>query len=93
MKELLISLLNFFGLAVWVEIDTENPGCTYYFGPFLTQAEANTEKQGYVEDLESENATVIQVNIKRCKPSALTVLEAGKTLITQRIISHFSTQL
>ena len=92
MKELLISLLNIFGLATWVEIDTENPGCTYYFGPFLNEAEANAEKQGYIEDLEDESSAVIQVNVKRCKPSSLTVLEAGKTLVTQRVISHLSTQ-
>lgn len=90
MKEFLISLLNFFGLAVWIEIDTESPTCTYYFGPFLTQKDAIAEQQGYVEDLESEDATVIKVNIKRCKPSSLTVIEAGKTFISQRIITHFS---
>jgi hypothetical protein len=93
MKELLISLLNFFGLAVWVEIDTENPICTYYFGPFLNRSDANAEKQGYIEDIQDENATVIQVKIKRCKPSALTILETSKTLVTQRIVSHLGTQL
>ncbi|MGB3403627.1 MAG: DUF1816 domain-containing protein [Microcoleaceae cyanobacterium] len=93
MKELLISLLNFFGLAVWIEIDTENPTCTYYFGPFLNKAEANSEKQGYIEDIQSEDATVIKVNIKRCKPSALTILETSQTLVTQPIVSHLGTQL
>jgi hypothetical protein len=90
MKEFLISLLNFFGLAVWIEIDTENPACTYYFGPFLTPKEAIAEQQGYVEDLEGEDASVIQVNIKRCKPSSLTVIKASTTLMGQRIVAHFS---
>ncbi|MGB3532043.1 MAG: DUF1816 domain-containing protein [Microcoleaceae cyanobacterium] len=92
MKEILISILNFFGLAIWVKIDTENPICTYYFGPFLTKKEAIAEQQGYREDIESEDATIAQVKIKRCKPLNLTVLEPGQTLITQRIISHFSAQ-
>ncbi len=90
MKEILISLLNFFGLAVWIEIDTENPECTYYFGPFLTQKEALAEQQGYIEDIESEEARIINVNIKRFKPSNLTIIKAGTTFISQRIIAHFS---
>jgi hypothetical protein len=90
MKELLISLLNFLGLAVWIEIDTENPTCTYYFGPFMTQNEAMAEQQGYIEDLEGEDATILRVNIKRCRPSSLTVIEASTTLISQRIVAHFS---
>lgn len=40
MKEFLISSLNLFGLAYWIEIVTETPQCTYYFGPFLTEQEA-----------------------------------------------------
>lgn len=75
MKELLISLLNFFGFAFWVEIITENPNCTYYFGPFLTLEDAETAKFGYMEDIETEGAQGIKVTIKRCKPSELTIAE------------------
>ncbi len=75
MKELLISLLNFFGLAFWVEIMTENPHCTYYFGPFLTLEDAETSKFGYLEDIETEGAQGIKVMIKRCKPGELTIAE------------------
>lgn len=75
MKELLISLLHFFGLAFWVEIITENPNCTYYFGPFLTLEEAQTAKVGYMEDIVAEGAQGIKVRIKRCKPSQLTIAE------------------
>jgi hypothetical protein len=73
MKELLTNLFNFFGLAWWVEIVTANPHCTYYFGPFLTAKEAEAEKDGYIEDLESENAQSIKFEILRCKPRQLTV--------------------
>lgn len=75
MKELLINLLNFFGLAWWVEIVTATPRCTYYFGPFLTAKEATAEKIGYMEDLESEGAQGLSVTIKRCKPSKLTIMD------------------
>ncbi|CAD5968755.1 hypothetical protein PCC9214_03669 [Planktothrix tepida] len=75
MKELLTSLLNAFGFAFWVEILTETPNCTYYFGPFMTQQEAQTSQFGYLEDLEAEGAQGIKVRIKRCKPNTLTIAE------------------
>ncbi|MCT7972471.1 DUF1816 domain-containing protein [Laspinema olomoucense] len=75
LKEILISLLNLLGWAWWVEIATDNPRCTYYFGPFLSKTEAETAKNGYIEDLEQESAQGISFAIKRCKPSDLTVYE------------------
>ena len=56
MKELLLKLLDFLGLAYWAEIKTENPKCTYYFGPFLTWKEADSYQDGYLEDLKGEGA-------------------------------------
>ncbi|MFB2835564.1 DUF1816 domain-containing protein [Floridanema evergladense] len=73
MKEFLLSILNFFGLAWWLEVITQKPQCTYYFGPFLTAKEALASKTGYLEDLEMEGAIGIEVYIKRCKPNKLTV--------------------
>ncbi|AFZ07342.1 protein of unknown function DUF1816 [Oscillatoria nigro-viridis PCC 7112] len=75
MKEFLISLLNFFGLAWWVEVKTSAPRCIYYFGPFLTEKEAESAKAGYVEDIENEGAEGVSVSIYRCKPITLTVAE------------------
>ncbi|VXD13113.1 conserved hypothetical protein [Planktothrix serta PCC 8927] len=75
MKELLISLLNAFGFAFWVEILTETPNCTYYFGPFINQQQAQASESGYLEDLEAEGAQGIKVKIKRCKPNTLTIAE------------------
>ena len=75
MKEFLISLLNFFGLAWWVEVKTSAPRCIYYFGPFLTAQEAEAAKAGYVEDIENEGAEGLSVSIYRCKPINLTVAE------------------
>jgi hypothetical protein len=67
------SALHLVGQAWWVEITTERPHCTYYFGPFATAVEADTAKSGYVEDLEAESAQGIQVAIKRCKPVQITI--------------------
>jgi len=75
MKEFWINILEFLGLAWWVEIETESPRCTYYFGPFATAKEAKTAQPGYVEDLQQEGAKGIKVELKRCKPERLTVFE------------------
>lgn len=75
MKELIISLMHFLGLAFWVEIITETPKCTYYFGPFISKKEAEIAKDGYVEDLKSEGAQGIAFKIKRVKPIKLTIFE------------------
>ncbi|MFB2923364.1 MULTISPECIES: DUF1816 domain-containing protein [Aerosakkonema] len=73
MKEILISILNLFGLAWWIEIQTQSPRCTYYFGPFLSAKDAEAEIGGYQEDLKAEGAQVSAVLVKRCKPAKLTV--------------------
>lgn len=75
MKEVLTSFLNGLGLACWVEIVTEKPRCTYYFGPFVSSQEAEAAKPGYIEDLEQEGAQGIRVSIKRCKPTILTIAD------------------
>jgi Domain of unknown function (DUF1816) len=67
------SALHLVGQAWWVEITTDRPHCTYYFGPFTTAVEADDAKAGYVEDLESESAQGIHVAIKRCKPAQITI--------------------
>jgi hypothetical protein len=65
--------------AWWVEIKTEAPTCTYYFGPFDVEAEAELAKRGYVEDLEQEKAQDIQVTVMHCnKPEPLTVFDYSR---------------
>ena len=75
MKELMISIFEFLGLAYWVEIVTETPRCTYYFGPFLNKKEAEAAKDGYIEDLNHEKAQGITWAIKRLKPNNLTIFD------------------
>jgi hypothetical protein len=75
MKEQLINILDIVGLAWWVEIVTDQPKCTYYFGPFISAKEAHEAKTGYFEDLQAEAAQGIKMVVKRCKPSQLTTCD------------------
>ena len=59
----------------WIKIKTAQPKCIYYFGPFDNPQEAKLNQHGYVEDLIAEKASVIYVEIKKCKPKTLTICE------------------
>jgi Domain of unknown function (DUF1816) len=88
MKELLISILDVFRLACWLKINTDNPRCTYYFGPFLTREDAILEQDGYIEDLIAEEAKGIVVSVKRCKPRDLTIFdELGESRSFSEVLS------
>lgn len=64
------------GKAWWLEIKTSQPTCTYYFGPFDSEEEAEALKGGYIEDLEQEGAQNIRTGIQRCsRPAQLTIEE------------------
>ncbi|GAB4137466.1 MAG: DUF1816 domain-containing protein [Cyanobacteria bacterium J069] len=75
MKETWTSILQTVGAAWWVEITTDAPRCTYYFGPFASATEAEALKGGYVEDLMQEGAQGIRLSVKRCKPTNLTIYD------------------
>jgi Domain of unknown function (DUF1816)/CpcD/allophycocyanin linker domain len=66
------SSLKTLDLPWWVEIATSQPNCLYYFGPFDERDEARSYESGYIEDLKSEGAQGIQVQLKQCQPSVLT---------------------
>lgn len=72
-EEILTSFLEKLGLAWWIEIITENPQCTYYFGPFVSAKSAQKAQPGYIQDLEQEKARIISTKLKRCQPKELTV--------------------
>ncbi len=63
-------------LSWWVKITTTTPYCIYYFGPFDSQAEATIAQDGYIEDLMTENAIGINVDIKQDQPTVLTISES-----------------
>ena len=73
LKESLISVLEQLKLALWVEIVTLEPRCTYYFGPFACANSAQKAVLGYIEDLKQESAQVIAVTLKRIQPQELTI--------------------
>jgi hypothetical protein len=60
-------------LSWWVEINTSVPLCTYYFGPFDSQAEARDSRTGYVDDLYHEGVRDVIALVKRCQPRRLTI--------------------
>ena len=60
----------------WVEIKTNNPTCTYYFGHFNHPMAAKLMQRGYIKDLMDEDAIVVSVKIKQCQPEHLTIAEA-----------------
>ncbi|ELR97942.1 DUF1816 domain-containing protein [Gloeocapsa sp. PCC 73106] len=90
MKELMIEIVNFLGLAYWVEIVTETPKCTYYFGPFLQAKAAENATEGYLEDLKNEGASGIKVQVKRCKPGDLTIFDEYEGKKTKSAIPSFT---
>lgn len=92
-KENLTNFFHSLGWAWWVEIVTQNPRCTYYFGPFLSSKEADAAKAGYVEDLEQEGAQGIVVQIRRCKPNNLTISEDLGDRVEHQVKPVFSGQM
>ena len=61
-------------IPLWIKISTSKPKCLYYFGSFNNKSEA-AALPGYIEDLESERAEGISVEITRSHPRQLTVSE------------------
>ena len=90
-KEVFVNLFHGFGWAWWVQIVTQTPRCTYYFGPFLSVKEAKAASLGYIEDLEQEGAQGIAVDVKRCKPDALTIADDLGEKIEPKKTPVFST--
>ena len=94
MKEFWISVLESLGLAWWVEVVTETPSCTYYFGPFASPEDAKAAQAGYLQDLEQEGAKGIKAAVKRCKPAKLTVFdEENEMKFWKSIFPVFSGQM
>ncbi|MDJ0533348.1 MAG: DUF1816 domain-containing protein [Xenococcaceae cyanobacterium MO_207.B15] len=92
MKEILTGILNSLGWAYWIKLDTAKPSCTYFFGPFLTVTEAKNAKAGYIEDLKNEGCSGIEVEIKRCKPSELTIFDELGESVDFNTVPALSTQ-
>ncbi|MGD1941590.1 MAG: DUF1816 domain-containing protein [Leptolyngbyaceae cyanobacterium] len=63
----------------WLEVKTTGPNCTYYFGPFEIEQEANLAKKGYIDDLEQEGSKVLTATVMSLSaaPQQLTVYDEG----------------
>lgn len=72
-EEILIPDVEKVELAWWIEIITLEPHCTYYFGPFISAAEAESARIGYIEDLEQEGVREMKIQIAQCQPNDLTI--------------------
>jgi hypothetical protein len=59
----------------WLKIVTQEPVCTYYFGPFDSSQEAELNQKDYLQDIEEEGAEGISVKIEQGKPQNLTIFE------------------
>lgn len=62
-------------LPWWIKIQTTVPACTYYFGPFASDQEAQIYEAGYLEDLTLEQAEGILIDIEQTQPQMLTIFE------------------
>lgn len=89
MKELLTTILEIIGLAYWLEITTEKPECTYYFGPFISREEAIAAQSGYLEDLANEGAENIRTSLRRRPtPGELTIYD--ESLVKKTLVPAYS---
>lgn len=53
------------GREWWVEVDTESPNRTYYFGPYQSRDEASNNTSGYIKDMENKGSKNITINLKQ----------------------------
>ena len=58
---------NKLGLAWWSKVETEDPGTTYWYGPFLTKSSLKENLSSFIDDLSNEGATNIRHTLIRCK--------------------------
>lgn len=57
----------------WIEILTDNPMYLYYFGEFNDYWEAESSKNGYIQDLKEEKAEIVDVKIGIYEPKETTI--------------------
>ena len=61
------SLGNSLGMAWWAKVETQNPGVTYWFGPFLTRRSLKLNLVCFIQDLSGENPEDISHTFVRTK--------------------------
>ena len=66
-KKLIRNFGNKLGLAWWAKIETDQPNCTYWFGPFITKRSLKENISSFIDDLSSEGSKNIRHSLVRCK--------------------------
>jgi len=66
-KKLIRNIGNKLGLAWWAKIETEDPCCTYWFGPFITKRSLKENISSFINDLSDEGTKNIKHSLVRCK--------------------------
>ena len=66
-KKLIRNIGNKLGLAWWAKIETEDPCCTYWFGPFITKRSLKENISSFINDLSDEGSKNIKHSLVRCK--------------------------
>ncbi len=63
--EFILCIANFFGLAWWASVHTEDPYSDYLFGPFLFRSQLENSFQEFLLDISSENPKSIKYDFIR----------------------------
>ena len=58
---------NKLGLAWWAKIETDQPSCTYWFGPFITKRSLKENMPSFIKELTDEGSADIKHSLVRCK--------------------------
>ena len=66
-KKLIRNFGNKLGLAWWAKIETSQPSCTYWFGPFITKRSLKENISSFIKDLSDEGSKNIKHSLVRCK--------------------------
>ena len=66
-KNLIRNFGNKLGLAWWAKIETDQPSCTYWFGPFITKRSLKQNMASFIKDLSEEGSENIKHSLVRCK--------------------------
>ena len=66
-KKLIRNFGNKLGLAWWAKIETNEPSCTYWFGPFITKRSLKENISAFINELSDEGSKNIKHSLVRCK--------------------------
>ena len=66
-QKLIRNLGNKLGLAWWAKIETDQPSCPYWFGPFITKRSLKENMSSFIKDLSDEGSKNIKHSLVSCK--------------------------